>query len=71
MLRRVLCDLTLSDMTFGGGPLLLAVWFFIRAAMVDNSFNRWAWFLCAVTMLVVCAAYLVWVWRHRHQLPAE
>ena len=70
MLRRVLRDLTLNDFVVGGGPLVLAVWFFIRAALVDGSFARWAWITCAVLMLVICAAYLTWVWRRRHELRA-
>ncbi|MEU4426367.1 hypothetical protein AB0F81_37570 [Actinoplanes sp. NPDC024001] len=71
MLGRIVRDLTLSDLTFGGGPLLLAVLAFVKAARVDDAYARWSWIACAVIMLVVCAAYLIGVWRRRAQLQEE
>ena len=72
MLSRVLRDLTVSDLTFGGGPLVLAVLAFVKAARVDDdAYARWSWIACGVIMLVVCAAYAAWVWRRRDQLPEE
>ncbi|BAL91398.1 hypothetical protein AMIS_61780 [Actinoplanes missouriensis 431] len=70
MLKRILRDLTVSDLTWGGGPLALAVLAFVRAALAGEPFNRWAWITCGVVMLVVCAAYLAWVWRRRSDLAA-
>ena len=71
MLGRILRDLTLSDLTWGGGPLALAILAFVRAARVGEAFERWAWIACGVIMLVVCAAYLTWVWRRRSDLQSD
>ncbi|WP_328459930.1 hypothetical protein OHA21_28440 [Actinoplanes sp. NBC_00393] len=71
MLSRILRDLTLSDLTFGGGPLILALLGFLQAARADEPYARWSWTACAVIMLAVCAAYLIWVWRRRDHLQDE
>ncbi|MEU4558252.1 hypothetical protein AB0F72_07675 [Actinoplanes sp. NPDC023936] len=68
MLARILRDLTLSDLTWGGGPLALAILAFVRAALAGEPFERWAWIACGVIMLVICVAYLAWVWRLRSRL---
>ncbi|MEU4688636.1 hypothetical protein [Actinoplanes sp. NPDC023714] len=71
MLGRILRDLTLADLTWGGGPLVLAILAFVRAARVEESFDRGAWIACGVIMLAVCAAYLTWVWRRRSDLQSD
>ncbi|MEV4282206.1 hypothetical protein [Actinoplanes xinjiangensis] len=71
MFGRILRDLTLPDLALTGGPLILAVLAFVRAARVDAAFDRWAWIAVALVMLAVCAGYLIWVWRNRRDLRRE
>lgn len=71
MMGRILRDLTLVDLGFGGGPLVIAVLAFVRAARVDAAFDRWAWSAVGMVMIAVSAAYLIGVWRRRDQLRDE
>jgi uncharacterized membrane protein len=70
MFRRILRDLTTSDLIFAG-PVVLAILAFVRAGLAGEAFERWAWIACGAVMVIVGAAYLVWVWRRRGALDEE
>ncbi|MDI6103551.1 hypothetical protein QLQ12_33565 [Actinoplanes sp. NEAU-A12] len=68
MFGRIVRDLTLSNLAFTGGPLVVAVLSFAKAARVDAAFDRWAWIAVGAVMVIICLAYLAWAWRNRSRL---